>query len=107
MEAMRGLSREDTLRLVEIEHYVEMGTRPDGLHITDEWVDGSMEFLARITRPKLEAWAEMADRDTQSGLVALAARKLYRAWKRGVDGPKLSELFHGLGDAIQEAEKAL
>lgn len=103
MQAMRGLSKADTLRLAEIEHYVETGKRPDGLQVTDEWVDESMKFLAGELRPTLTAWAEIADEAEKTALVALEARKVYRLWRRGVDGADLDAAFKDMESAIEDA----
>jgi hypothetical protein len=97
MKALRGLSKADTLRLVEIEQFIETGTRPDGLQVTDKWVDDSIKFLARELRPTLELWNESSDAQDALILVAIPARKLYRAWKRG---EPLEPLFEELGVGI-------
>jgi hypothetical protein len=107
MQALRGLSKADTLRLVEIEQYVKTGKRPDGLQVTDEWVDESMRFLAGNMRPKLEAWAEIADQSDKDALVALAARKLCRLWKRGVNGEQREAAFQELEQYILKSGERL
>lgn len=111
MQAMRGLSKEDTLRLAEIEHYAKTGKRLDGLHVTDEWVDESIKFMAKELRPTIEAWGEIADREEHSSLVALEARKVLRLWKRGQKGKpvtpeKMNAAFHALDEAVQHATSA-
>jgi len=109
MRAHRGLSKADTLRLAVIEHYVETGQRPDGLHVTDEWIDESIKFLTKELRPTLDAWAEIADREEKSSLVALEARKVLRMWKRKrsgkpVDPEKLDAAFNALDLAVEAAK---
>lgn len=108
MQAMRGLSKENTLRLAVIEHYVETGKRPDGLQVTDEWVDEAIKFLAKELRPTLDAWAEIADREEKTSLVAMEARKVLRLWKRKqrgkpVNPEKIDAAFSALDSAIQTA----
>lgn len=110
MRAMRGLSKADTLRLAVIEHYVETGQRPDGLQVTDEWIDESIKFLAKELRPTLDAWAEIADREEKSALVALEARKVMRLWNRSrkgkpVDPEKLDSAFRALDTAIHTSSE--
>jgi len=105
MKTLRGLSKANTIRLVEIEHYVKTGTRPDGMHVTDEWVDDSIAFLARELRPTLEAWASISDDEELSSSVAREARKVYRLWSRHADQDNLDQAFEALGKAIEAAEK--
>lgn len=107
MQALRGLSKADTLRLVEVEHYAKTGKRLDDLHVTDEWVDESMKFLAGNLRPKLEAWAEIGDQADKDALVALAARKLCRLWKRGVNGEQREVAFQELAQYILKSGERL
>lgn len=101
-KALRGLSKADTLLLIEIERYVETGKRADGLHVTDEWIDQCMKFMAGELRSTLEAWAHMGDEHEGSQLTSLAARKLHRAWKKG---QPLDALFEELGEALAHAKK--
>ena len=104
MQSMRGMSKADTLRLAEIEHYVKTGKRPDEMHVTDEWVDGAIKFLAGELRPTVEAWGEAADEQEREAMVAMAARKVNRLWKRG-EQEKLASAFGDLDKAIQDAKQ--
>jgi len=100
MKALRGLSKADTLKLVEIEKFVETGKRADGLQVTDEWIDEALKFMARELRPTLESWAEMGDQSTEDTLTVLQAKKLYRVWKKGVKGKQLRLHFEELGRIV-------
>jgi len=106
MKALRGMSKADTLRLAEIEHYVATGKRPDDLHVTDEWVDEAMKFLAGELRPTIDAWGEAADEQEREAMVAMEARKLCRLWRKGVNGEQREAAFKSLDKAIQNAEAA-
>jgi hypothetical protein len=101
---MRGLSKAETLRLIEIEQFVETGERMDGLQVTDEWVEDSIKFLASKMRPTLEAWASIGDTQTREALIVIEAKKLWRLWNRGVRGEKLEAAFEALGHYIQKAD---
>lgn len=109
MRAMEGLSKADTLRLAEIEHYAETGKRPDGMQVTDAWVDESMKFLVEEFRPMHDAWVGIKGDEDLLIDVDIAAGKLYRLWRRGVRGEALDAAFENLGKFIARkaaAEKA-
>ena len=103
MKATHGLTKAETLLLVEIEHYVETGKRPDGLQVTDEWIDESMKFLAGKLRLTLELWSMATDGWDSLIPTGIAARKLYRAWR---GGRPLDALFAKLGEAIKNQKKS-
>lgn len=110
MKALEGLSKADTLRLVEIEHYVKTGKRPDGLQVTDEWVDEAMGFLAGHFREMLDAWSKMFALRDEYLMVDKHARGALRAWRGGRRGAEESQAFEGLDGAIRALkakEKAL
>lgn len=104
MRALEGLSKAETLLLVEIERFVETGERVDGLQVTDEWVEESIKFLASKLRPKLEAFSTVSAREDAYCLVHIEAKKIHGLWKRGVTGEKLDASQRLLGKRIQEAE---
>ncbi len=107
MQALRGMSKADTLRLVEIEAYVATGKRPDGLQVTDEWVDEAIKFLARELRPTLDAWVEMGAQVDRYMPVVIAAGKLSRARKQGRNGQALRPFYRELDESLRnEAARA-
>lgn len=101
MRALRGMSKADTLRLVEIETYVATGKRPDGLQVTDAWIDESIKFLAAQLRPTLDAWVEMGNQVDRYMPVVIAAGKVQRARKRGARGSALKPLYKELDEALE------
>ena len=106
MKALRGLSKANTIRLVEIEHYVETGNRPDDLPVTDEWIDESIRFLAGEMRPTIDAWGEIADENGDLILISLQAKKLYRSWKKGVKGEEMDQIFKELGELFRRKKRS-
>lgn len=106
MQALRGLSKDNTIRLVEIEGYIKTGKRPDGLQVTDAWVDESMKFLVEEMRPTLTAWNEVADEHGLEIDIVIAAGKLYGMWRKGVRGAALNGLFMRLGKALSREQRA-
>lgn len=101
MQALRGMSKADTLRLMEIEAYVATGKRSDGLQVTDTWIDESIKFLTVQVRPTLDAWVEMGNQVDRYLPVVLAARKLNRARKQGKKGSALKPFYRELNDALE------
>jgi len=105
MRALNGLSKAETLLLVEIEHFTKTGQRPDGLQVTDEWVDESIKFLASKLRPTIESKAIISKREDAYCAVHVEAKKVWRLWKKGVTGEKLDAAFRRLEPEIEAAEK--
>lgn len=105
MRALNGLSKADTLRLVEIEKFAETGERLDGLQVTDTWVEESIKFLVSEFRPRLEAFEAVARREDAYCLVHIEAKKVYRLWKKGSDALGLEAAMLRLEHYIRAAEK--
>lgn len=106
MKALNGLSKAETLLLTEIECFSKTGQRPDGLQVTDEWVDKSIMFLAEKMRPLIESKAVISKREDAYCLVHIEAKKVWQLWKKGVTGEKLDAAFRQLEPQILAAEKA-
>jgi hypothetical protein len=106
MRALNGLSKAETLLLVEIEHFAKTGQRPDGLQVTDEWVDESIKFLASKLRPAIESKAVISKREDAYCLVHIEAKKVWQLWKRGKTGEELDVAFRRLEPHILAAEEA-
>ena len=106
MRALRGLRKDETLQLVEIENFVATGKRLDDLQVTDEWVDESIKFLSTKLRPNLESFAVVADRESAYSLVQIEAKKVCQLWKRGVTGDQMDVALDRLAGYVQKAEQA-
>lgn len=105
MRALNGLTKAETLRLVEIEGFAESGTRLDGLHVTDTWVEESIQFLVTKLRPRIEAFTAVASREEAYCLVHLEAKKAHRLWKRGADAADIAKAMNQLEQRIQIADR--
>lgn len=106
MRALNGLSKAETLLLVEIEHFAKTGQRPDGLQATDEWVDEALRFLVSKLRPTIESKAIISKREDAYCAVHIEAKKVWRLWKKGVTGEELDAAFRRLEPHILAAEVA-
>ena len=107
MRALSGLTKAETLRLAEIEHFVANGTRPDGLHATDDWIAETLLFLVSKLRPTIEAKQAIAAREEAYSLVTIEAKKVWRLWNKGVTGEPLNAVFRTLGRHLQNADHVL
>lgn len=106
MRALEGLSKPETLLLVEIERFVETGDRVDGLQVTDEWIDEAIKFLTSKLRPKFEAFSIVSAREDAYCLVHIETKKALRLWKRGERGEKLDDAFRKVEARVKAAEDA-
>ena len=93
---LRVLTKEE---LTEIEYFNETGKRID-VKVTDSWVEESLSKATAEIRELQEAGANHWETALHFQEPALAARAVYRAWKRGED---ITPLMEALGTTLKPA----